>query len=159
MHDWRFDNEGNPRPDFVLNQEKYQDATILITRENFGSGSSRENAVWALQDYGFQAIIAPSFADIFKINSSKTGLLLIELDPETVDLLFHKVQNESNYTLHIDLEKEILMDELGWKESFSIDSYTRTKLLNGWDDISFTLKAEDQISKYEKQRPSYMTPR
>jgi 3-isopropylmalate/(R)-2-methylmalate dehydratase small subunit len=158
MYDWRFNSNGEPRSDFVLNQQEYKNASILLTRENFGSGSSRENAVWALQDFGFQVIVAPSFADIFKINCSKTGLLLVELDTETVETLFEKVNHNPGYSLQVDLDTKTVKDDFSWKESFFIDHHTRIKLLNGWDDISLTLQAEEQIKRFEEQRPFYMDP-
>lgn len=158
MYDWRFHSDGEPRADFVLNQEKYKQASILLTRENFGCGSSRENAVWALQDYGFQVIIAPSFADIFKINCSKNGLLLVELENETINELFEKERNTPNFTLEVDLEELRVKGDDGWQDHFSIDAYTRRKFLNGWDDISLTMQQEEYIKTFERQRPFYMDP-
>ncbi|UOR13558.1 3-isopropylmalate dehydratase small subunit [Halobacillus amylolyticus] len=158
MHDWRFQEDGEPREDFVLNFNKYQEASILLTGENFGSGSSRENAVWALQDYGFQVIIAPSFADIFRINCSKNGLLLIELEQSLMNDLFEKEEYIDGYTLQVDLQEGIIKDQQGWSIPFTLDSHTRHKFLNGLDDIALTLEAEDNIKEFEKNRPFYMNP-
>ncbi|MFC7062402.1 3-isopropylmalate dehydratase small subunit [Halobacillus seohaensis] len=158
MYDWRFDESGEPREDFVLNFKKYKQASILLTGNNFGSGSSRENAVWALQDYGFQVIIAPSFADIFRINCSKNGLLLIELEQSLINDLFEKEKSFPGYTMEVDLEEGMIKDEQGWSIPFTVDEHTRHKFLNGLDDIALTLQSEKSIKNFEKQRPSYMSP-
>ncbi|ASN04501.1 3-isopropylmalate dehydratase small subunit [Virgibacillus necropolis] len=158
MYYWRFDDAGKPQTDFVLNKEKYKQASILLTGDNFGCGSSRENAVWALHDYGFQVIIAPSFADIFKGNCSKNGLLLIELEHEQIEALFDLEKNNPNFSLQVDLENEIIQVESGWATSFSIASHIRHKFLNGLDDIDVTMTAEENISRFEQQRAYYMDP-
>jgi 3-isopropylmalate/(R)-2-methylmalate dehydratase small subunit len=141
---WRFDENENPKSDFVLNDSKYQGSKILITGDNFGCGSSREHAVWALQDYGFSVVIAPSFADIFFSNCFKNGLLPISLDQKIVELL----QQETTH-IHVDLEKQII--KTNSKEiSFEIDSHKKKILLEGLDDISQTFQLEDKITEFEK---------
>ena len=141
---WRFDENENPKSDFVLNDSKYQGSKILIAGDNFGCGSSREHAVWALQDYGFSVVIAPSFADIFFSNCFKNGLLPISLDQKIVELL----QQETAH-IHVDLEKQII--KTNSKEiSFEIDSHKKKILLEGLDDISQTFQLEDKITEFEK---------
>jgi len=141
---WRFDENENPKSDFVLNDSKYQGSKILIAGDNFGCGSSREHAVWALQDYGFSVVIAPSFADIFFSNCFKNGLLPISLDQKIVELL----QQETAH-IHVDLEKQIIKTDS--KEiSFEIDSHKKKILLEGLDDISQTFQLEDKITEFEK---------
>ncbi|HHK41355.1 MAG TPA: 3-isopropylmalate dehydratase small subunit, partial [Planctomycetaceae bacterium] len=129
---------------------EYEGATILLARRNFGSGSSREHAVWALVDYGFRAVIAPSFADIFYGNALKNGLLPVRLSEEDVDYLFQKA--EGGYELCVDLEACRVCDASGWERSFEIDPYFRKMLLNGWDEIALTLQHEDKIAAYEAAR-------
>lgn len=158
MYYWRFDENGEPRPDFVLNNKTYKQATILLSGDNFGCGSSRENAVWALHDYGFQVILAPSFADIFKGNCSKNGLLLIELEHIQMEELFDLEQNNPNFSLQVDLENQIIQDESGWATSFQVAPHIRHKFLNGLDDIDETMTADDNISRFEQQRAFYMDP-
>jgi len=141
---WRFDENEHPKSDFVLNNSKYQGSKILITGDNFGCGSSREHAVWALQDYGFSVVIAPSFADIFFSNCFKNGLLPISLDQKIVESL----QQETT-PIHVDLEKQIIKTDS--KEiSFEIDSHKKKILLEGLDDISQTFQLEDKITEFEK---------
>ncbi len=142
---WRYDEHENQKQDFVLNDKKYQNSQILVTGENFGCGSSREHAVWALKDYGFLVIIAPSFADIFYSNCFKNGILPIELEQETVE----KLKQESG-ELEVDLENQIIKTNAD-QISFDIDSHKKKILLEGLDDISQTLQFEDEISKFEKQ--------
>ena len=141
---WRYDENENKRPDFVLNDNKYKNSKILVAGDNFGCGSSREHAVWALQDYGFSVIIAPSFADIFYSNCFKNGILPIKLDEKTVEKLQQQVDE-----IEIDLENQSITtpDEL---ISFEIDSHKKKILLEGLDDIAQTLQFEDKISEYEK---------
>ncbi len=145
FYNWRYDENENQNQNFVLNDKKYQDSKILVTGENFGCGSSREHAVWALKDYGFSVIIAPSFADIFFSNCFKNGILPIKLEEKIVE----KLKLESG-ELEVDLENQILKinDE---QILFDIDSYKKRILLEGLDDISQTLQYEDKISKFEKQ--------
>lgn len=155
FYDWRFDSEGNPDPSFVLNQKKYEGSSILLARDNFGCGSSREHAPWSLLDYGFRVIIAPSFADIFYNNCFKNGILPIRLSSEQVDELFQKAFREKPYQLTVDLEQKKVYDDEGLSFSFEIDEYRRTCLLEGLDDIGITLQSEDKIAEYEKTLPSY----
>ena len=159
--DWRYLDPGEPgmdndtrrvNPDFVLNQSPYDQATILIARENFGCGSSREHAVWALTDFGFRAVIAPSFADIFFNNSFKNGLLPIPLDAKIVGQLFNKVNDKKGYQLTIDLEQQKIITEDGEEFAFEVDSFRKYCLLNGLDDIGLTLQHADDIRAYEEQR-------
>ena len=142
---WRYDENENQKKDFILNDKKYQNSKILVTGENFGCGSSREHAVWALQDYGFSVIIAPSFADIFFSNCFKNGILPIKLEEKNVE----KLKHESG-ELEVDLENQILKTN-SEQFSFDIDSYKKKILLEGLDDISQTLQFEDKISEFEKQ--------
>ena len=142
---WRYDENENEKKDFILNDKKYQNSKILVTGENFGCGSSREHAVWALQDYGFSVIIAPSFADIFFSNCFKNGILPIKLEEKNVE----KLKHESG-ELEVDLENQILKTN-SEQISFDIDSHKKKILLEGLDDISQTLQFEDKISEFEKQ--------
>ncbi|MCQ8180844.1 3-isopropylmalate dehydratase small subunit [Methylomonas sp. SURF-1] len=157
--EWRYLDRGEPemdcsnRPlnkDFVLNQPQYQSAQILLTRENFGCGSSREHAPWALEDYGFRAIIAPSFADIFFNNCFKNGILPIVLPAETVDRLFKELVD--GYQLTIDLQAQTIATPSGETIGFSVDENRRYRLLNGLDDIALTLQHADKIKAYEAER-------
>src|SRR3989338_197642 len=145
FYNWRFDSNGNPTPSFILNDPKYKDSKILITRDNFGCGSSREHAVWALKDYGFFVIIAQSFADIFYSNCFKNGLLPIILDSKTVDNLF-----QAGSEIEVDLEAQKIKT-LTVTISFEIDEHRKQILLKGLDDVAMTLEHEDKISDYEKQ--------
>ena len=145
FYNWRFDNNGNLIPSFILNEPRYKNSQILITKDNFGCGSSREHAVWALKDYGFSVIIAPSFADIFYSNCFKNGLLPIKLDPKTIDMLF-----QTNSEIEIDLESQTVKTQ-NKVISFEIDEHRKQILLKGLDDIAMTLKDEDKISDYEKR--------
>ncbi|WP_322628083.1 3-isopropylmalate dehydratase small subunit [Halothiobacillus sp.] len=160
--DWRYLDPGEPgmdhskrrkNPDFILNQAPYDRATILLARQNFGCGSSREHAVWALTDFGFRAVIAPSYADIFFNNSFKTGLLPIVLPEETIDELFQAVASQSGYTLTIDLARQqIIRPDDASAIPFEVDSFRKQCLLDGSDDIDLTLKHADEIRTYEAQR-------
>ena len=147
------DNSNRPlNPDFPLNQARYKDATILLARKNFGCGSSREHAPWALLDYGFRAIIAPSFADIFFNNCLKNGLLPIVLSEEQVAQLFDELTAKRDYSLQIDLEEEKVTLPDGTALQFSIDPFQKHCLLNGLDEIAITLEKSDKIKEYEKRR-------
>ncbi|ASP39918.1 3-isopropylmalate dehydratase small subunit [Bacterioplanes sanyensis] len=147
------DNSGRPlNPEFVLNLPRYQGASVLLARENFGCGSSREHAPWALDDFGFRAVIAPSFADIFYNNCFKNGLLPIVLDERTVDRLFDEVQNNEGYQLTIDLEHRHVKTPSGDTIDFEVDEFRRHCLLNGLDDIGLTLQDAEAIRAYEQQR-------
>jgi 3-isopropylmalate/(R)-2-methylmalate dehydratase small subunit len=145
FYNWRYDKNEKPVSDFVLNNSKYQNSQILVTGQNFGSGSSREHAVWALQDFGFSVVIAPSFADIFSSNCFKNGLLPITLDQQTVDKLM-----KSNSEIEVDLENQIIKTE-SETISFEIDPYKKKILIEGLDDIALTLQYEDKITDFEKK--------
>ena len=147
------DNSGRPlNPDFVLNKPRYKGASVLLARENFGCGSSREHAPWALEDFGFRTIIAPSYADIFFNNSFKNGLLPIVLDEEIVDGLFKDVQANEGYELTVDLENQNIIKPNGDTIAFEVDSFRKHCLLNGLDDIGLTLQDADDIKSYEDKR-------
>ncbi len=150
FYNWRFDDDGKPREDFNLNEEQYQHASILVSGKNFGCGSSREHAPWALLDYGFRIIIATSFADIFYNNCVKNGILPIALDQETISELFQKAKD--GYELSVDLKKQQVNDGEGLQASFEIDPYWKEMLLNGWDEVSRTLALEDKIKLYEEKQ-------
>ena len=159
--EWRYldhgepgmDNSGRPlNEDFVLNQARFQGAQILIARENFGCGSSREHAPWALLDYGFHVVIAPSFADIFYSNSFKNGILLIKLDSNTVDQIFNDIAANEGYELNIDLEKQTITKADGSVIKFDVDEFRKHRLLNGLDDIGLTMQHVDDIKAYEQRR-------
>lgn len=153
FYDWATDSEGEPDPAFVLNQERYNDAVVLVTGANFGSGSSREHAPWALEDWGFKAIIAPSFADIFKGNCAKIGLLTIELPQAAVDELTAVAATTPN-SVHIDLETQtVIAGDLS--ERFEIDPFTKHCLLNGLDHVALSLVYGDEIDAFEQGRPAY----
>lgn len=147
------DNSGRPlNPDFVLNKPRYQGASVLLARENFGCGSSREHAPWALEDFGFRAIIAPSYADIFFNNSFKNGLLPIVLSEQEVDELFKAVEANEGYQLTVDLEAQLVRTPDGKEYRFEIDAFRKHCLLNGLDDIGLTLQDADLIKAYEDKR-------
>ncbi|HWQ36067.1 MAG TPA: 3-isopropylmalate dehydratase small subunit [Blastocatellia bacterium] len=153
--DWRFRSDGSPNPEFELNQPRFAGASILLTRANFGCGSSREHAPWALNDYGFRAVIAPSFADIFFNNCFKNGMLPIRLSEEQVEDLFQRARAQAGYQLTIDLEQQTISDDSGLKLSFEVDPFRRDCLLRGLDDIGLTLQYEEQIAAYEARRISF----
>jgi len=147
------DNSGRPlNPDFVLNQPRYKGASVLIARENFGCGSSREHAPWALEDYGFQVIISSSYADIFFNNSFKNGLLPIVLEESIVDTLFNEVAATEGYELTVDLENQKIVKSNGDAIPFEVDAFRKHCLLNGLDDIGLTLQDADDITAYEVTR-------
>ena len=148
FYHWRFDAEGNERADFILNDERYKESTILVAHENFGCGSSREHAPWAILDYGFRVVIAPSFADIFYNNCMKNGILPIKLTVEEVEAILSK----ENYSIEVNLEEQTIVGEDGVSYSFPIDPYQKKMLLNGWDEISLTFQYEDQIKAYEEKK-------
>ena len=145
FYDWRFEKDGKPRADFVLNNPKYRGSRILLTRDNFGCGSSREHAAWALLDYGFTVIIAQSFADIFYNNCFKNGILPVKIDNKTLDMLFNNASE-----IEVDLEKQIIKT-IDITIPFEIENHRKKTLLEGLDDISTTLQYEDKISQYEKK--------
>ncbi|MDZ4848576.1 MAG: 3-isopropylmalate dehydratase small subunit [Pirellulaceae bacterium] len=148
--DWRFAENGDPNPEFELNLPRNQDASILIARRNFGSGSSREHAVWAIDDYGIRCVIAPSFADIFYSNCFKNGTLPIALTEDEVEQLFQRHASTSQYRLTIDLENQTVSDDSGFTASFSVEPFRRHCLLHGLDDIALTLEQVDKIDLYEE---------
>lgn len=152
--DWRLDEDGNPRPDFELNNPAYADAKILIAGRNFGCGSSREHAPWSIQGYGFQVLIAPSFADIFRSNCMKVGLVPIELPEETVRALMDAVDKENGSEVSVDLEAKTIVGPDGSVIPFEFDEFRRHCLLNGLDDIALTLQHQGDISAYEAANPS-----
>jgi 3-isopropylmalate/(R)-2-methylmalate dehydratase small subunit len=156
FYDWRFDGEGKPVADFVLNQESASGASILVAGRNFGCGSSREHAPWALADYGFRAIIAPSFADIFHNNSLKNGLLVVTLSDETVEQIAKRAESEADYSVTIDLEACKVTDNRGLAAAFTIEPFARRCLLEGLDDIGLTLQHEAEIAKYESAQPAWL---
>jgi len=159
--EWRYLDHGEPgmdnskrtiNPDFVLNQPRYQGASILLARENFGCGSSREHAPWALLDYGFRVIIAPSYADIFFNNCFKNGILPIVLDANIVDELFTAVANNEGYQLTVDLEAQTITTPDGKSINFEVEEFRKHCLINGLDDIGLTLQHVDEIRRYEAKR-------
>jgi 3-isopropylmalate/(R)-2-methylmalate dehydratase small subunit len=147
--DWRFLDNGSNNPEFVLNRPEYAGASVLLARRNFGCGSSREHAPWALEDYGFRVILAPSFADIFYNNCFKNGMLPIKLDEAVIDDLFARIAAHPGYTLTVDLEKGTITDAFGLGLKFEIDAFRRHCLLNGLDDIGLTLEHAGKIAAYE----------
>ena len=159
FHDWRFiDDAGQkPNPDFILNQPRYQGAQILVAGDNFGCGSSREHAPWALLDYGFRSIIAPSFADIFYNNCSKNGILLIALPEASVQQLFTEIEENVGFELTVDLPNQKVQSPKGLEFIFEIDPFVKHRLQNGLDDIGWTLQFQSEIEKfeasYQKQAP------
>ena len=159
--EWRYLDHGEPgkeiaqrtlNPDFILNQNRFQGAKILLTRANFGCGSSREHAPWALQDYGFQVILAPSYADIFFNNSFKVGLLPIVLKESIVDQMFREVELNEGYSLAINLEEQTVVTPAGEVHTFDIDSFRKKNLLNGLDEIGLTLQYASKIKSFEDKR-------
>lgn len=148
--DWRYLEDGTPNPDFVLNEDRYQGASILVAGPNFGSGSSREHAPWALNEYGFKALIAPSFADIFTGNCYQNGMLPITLTQAEVDTMMGKALQRAGYSASVDLEAQTVTDDDGWKASFEIDSFRKESLLKGLDEIGQTMKKDDLIAAFEK---------
>lgn len=147
--EWRFTEGGEEIPSFALNQPRYEGASVLLSRANFGCGSSREHAPWAIQDYGFKVIIAPSYADIFYNNCFKNGILPIKLSEEQVEELFQRTTKEEGYKLTVDLENKLITDNAGLSISFELDEHRRQFLLLGLDDIGLTLQHEDKIAAYE----------
>ncbi|CDQ20943.1 3-isopropylmalate dehydratase small subunit [Halobacillus karajensis] len=155
FYNWRFKDDGSQRDDFSLNDPKYDGASILVGGENFGCGSSREHAPWAIQDFGFKVVAAPSFADIFYNNCFKNGILPIQLPKPVIEQLMEKAEREK-YELKVDLEKQTI-DDGDFEVSFEIQPYHKEMLLNGWDEIAVTLTHEDKIDQYEKQNKGVKT--
>lgn len=151
---WRYNADGSPKPDFVLNQPEYKEATLLIAGRNFGSGSSREHAVWALSEYGFRSVIAPSFADIFYNNSLKNGLLPVPLPEETVNMLLDLVEEDPETQITIDLKNQSVILPDGQQHKFEIDAFRKICLLDGLDDLGYLQSKEAAIAAHEVQ-PAY----
>ena len=156
FYDWRFLPNGEPNPEFELNEPRHRGASILIAGKNFGCGSSREHAPWSLADYGFRAIIAPSFADIFANNCMKNGLLTVVLSEEDVANLTNRAKTIDGYELTVDLENKSVSDASGFSATFEIGDFQRQCLLEGLDDIGLTLQHEAAIESYEQRRPTWM---
>ena len=154
----RHNQDGSEKPDFVLNKPAYRNAKILVTGDNFGCGSSREHAPWALLDFGIRCVIAPSFADIFYGNCFKNGILPIKLPQEMVDKLMDDASRGANAVISIDLESQEIRGPDGGMIKFEVDAFRKQCLLNGWDDIGLTMRNEDKISSFEKQQQT-QTPR
>jgi 3-isopropylmalate/(R)-2-methylmalate dehydratase small subunit len=155
--DWRFDGNGNPTPDFVLNQDRFTGASVLIAGKNFGCGSSREHAPWALEDFGFRVIIAPSFADIFYNNCFKVGILPIALAEDVVAELASKAESTPGYRIGADLENQTVSDDSGFEATFDVDAFRRFCLINGLDDIGLSLQHESAISEFENSRAPWLS--
>jgi 3-isopropylmalate/(R)-2-methylmalate dehydratase small subunit len=158
FYDWRFDDDGRPRSSFVLNEPRYAGASVLVAGRNFGCGSSREHAPWALVEYGFRAIVAPSFADIFANNCTKNGVLPVVLTDEEVAEIVRRAEDGEGYELTVDLDACIVRDASGFRASFRVDEFRRYCLLEGLDDIGLTLRHEPSISEYESRRPRVFDP-
>jgi 3-isopropylmalate/(R)-2-methylmalate dehydratase small subunit len=161
FYDWRYLPGEKPNPEFILNQPRYEGASVLIARANFGCGSSREHAPWAILDYGFRAILAPSYADIFYNNCFKNGILPVTLPSEQIDELFKRTEKNEGYKLTVDLEQQRVTDNEGLRYSFEIDPFRKEFLLKGLDDIGLSLVHEPEISAFEKKHlhvPTMNTP-
>ncbi len=157
--DWRYFNNGKPDPAFVLNDPRYQGATVLLAGRNFGCGSSREHAVWALHDYGFRVVIAPSFADIFANNCMKNGTATIVLSEEQVEELMRRSREIADYRIMLDLEKQVVKDDHGFSAPVKMDEFRRHCLVHGLDDIELTLQHSDKIASFESRRKNWMQVR
>ena len=150
FYDWRYLPGEKPNPDFVLNKPRYKGASVIVARANFGCGSSREHAPWAILDYGFRAILAPSYADIFYNNCFKNGILPVTLTNDQMDELFRRTETKEGYRLTVDLVQQVVTDEKGLRYSFTVDPFRRECLLKGLDDIGLTLVHEPEISAFEQ---------
>jgi 3-isopropylmalate/(R)-2-methylmalate dehydratase small subunit len=155
FYDWRFSPDGTPDASFVLNEPRYAGASVLIAGKNFGCGSSREHAPWALADYGFRAVIAPSFADIFAGNCAKNGIVTVTLPEDATAQLLKRAMEQQRYKMTVDLERCEVRDSSGFCAPFTVDVFRRECLLNGWDDISLTLRHEAEIREYEERRRAH----
>jgi 3-isopropylmalate/(R)-2-methylmalate dehydratase small subunit len=153
FYDWRFGADGRKNPDFVLDRPRYEGASVLVAGKNFGCGSSREHAVWALADFGFRAVISSSFADIFANNSTKNGFLTVRLSEEEVALLMRRTQDIDNYAVTVDLGRCEVTDDQGFRAKFPVDEFVQHCLLNGLDDTGLTLQHEAEITAYEAHHP------
>jgi 3-isopropylmalate/(R)-2-methylmalate dehydratase small subunit len=151
FYDWRYLPGEKPNPDFVLNQPRYKGASVLLARANFGCGSSREHAPWAILDYGFRAILAPSYADIFYNNCFKNGICPVTLPTEQIDELFQRTAANPGYSVTVDLEQQVVTDDTGLRYPFTLDPFRRECLLKGLDDIGLSLVHEAEISAFEKK--------
>jgi 3-isopropylmalate/(R)-2-methylmalate dehydratase small subunit len=149
FYDWRYLPGEKPNPDFVLNQPRYKGASVIVARANFGCGSSREHAPWAILDYGFHAILAPSYADIFYNNCFKNGILPVTLTNEQIDEIFARTEKEEGYSVTVDLQNQVVTDNRGLRYPFEIDPFRKDCLLRGLDDIGLTLVHEPKISAFE----------
>jgi len=156
FYDWRYRNANEINPEFVLNDPRYMGASVLIAGRNFACGSSREHAVWALHDYGFRVVLAPSFADIFAGNSVKNGLAAIVLEEEAINELMRRARDVEGYKVTVNLESKEVKDTMGFSAKIEIDEFRRQCLLEGLDDIKRTLQLEDRISAFERTRKSWM---
>ncbi len=156
FYDWRMTQDGEPRPEFVLNRAPYDRASILVAGRNFGCGSSREHAAWALRDFGFRVIIAPAFANIFSTNCMKNGLALITLDESQISELMNNAQERAPYRLSVNLESRTITDYRGFSITFEMEEFRRHCLMEGLDDIGITLQQESKIAAYESRRRSWM---
>ena len=156
FNDWRFREDGSPNPDFELNHLGYRGASVLVAGRNFGCGSSREHAPWALMDYGFRAVISSSFADIFRNNCLQNGLVPVQLTEDEVRDLLNLAKDEPGVSVTVDLENQVVQAPGGFSASFSIDPFRRYCLLNGLDDIGLTLQRVDAIAAYETKRPTWL---
>ncbi len=154
FYDWRFGADGKKNTDFVLHQPRYEGTSVLVAGKNFGCGSSREHAVWALADFGFRAVISSSFADIFANNSTKNGFLTVRLSDEEVATLMRRAQELEHYWVTVDLEKCEVRDDQGFSAKFPVDDFVRHCLLNGLDDIGLTLQHDAEIAAYEARHPA-----
>jgi 3-isopropylmalate/(R)-2-methylmalate dehydratase small subunit len=149
FQDWRFDEDGTEHPGFELNRPEFRNASILLAGRNFGCGSSREHAAWALQDYGFDAVVAPSFGDIFRTNAGKIGMLAITIPEDEVGRLMESIDLDTGSEMTVDLERRVIVAPDGREVPFAFDEATRERILNGLDDIALTLEHEDAIAAYE----------
>lgn len=156
FYEWRWDEAGNVNENFEMNKPRYTGASVLVSRANFGCGSSREHAPWAIMDYGFRCVIAPSFADIFYNNCFKNGILPIKLSEEQVQDIFQRTADHEGYRLNVDLENKQLSDEYGLTIDFDLDEHRRQFLLQGLDDIGLTLMHEEDITAYEKNKAQHL---
>ncbi|MFL2654042.1 MAG: 3-isopropylmalate dehydratase small subunit [Dehalococcoidia bacterium] len=152
FYDWRYLEDGVPNPDFILNNPKFSGASILVAGPNFGSGSSREHAPWALSEYGFKVIISSSFADIFRNNCMQNGIVTVVLSTEEIDVIMTNALRVPGYKMTVNLENQILKDKLGFSSKFDFDPFRKDSILKGLDDIGITLQNEEDISIYESKK-------
>jgi 3-isopropylmalate/(R)-2-methylmalate dehydratase small subunit len=155
FNDWRYDSAGQPKPDFILNREPYSHGSILLAGKNFGCGSSREHAAWALNNFGILVVVAPSFADIFHSNAANNGLLTIALPEQAMADLFARAAASPAYELTVNVETLTVSDDSGWSAPFPLDAFRQHCLLNGLDQIGITLQNEPAITTYESRTPPY----